>query len=43
MWSELGEGRRLLRLDVRDFAVSHDDQHAVFLLFVFDEFFVGFC
>lgn len=43
MWRGFEEGRRLLRLDMRDFAVSHDDQYAVFLLFVFNELFVGFC
>lgn len=41
MWSGLGEGRRLFRLDVRDFAISHDHEHAVLLLLVFDELFIS--
>lgn len=41
MWSGLGEARPLLRLNVGDFAISHDDQYAVFLLLVFNELFVS--
>lgn len=37
----MGPWRSLFRLDVRDFAISHDNEHAVLLLLVFDEFLIS--